>query len=172
MKAKFRSAVGNLHWVTPQSRWDRAVDTSRLQKKQNGPVWADYKALGKAVAQVKESAEVALRIRRLRKPVLGVWSDSSLYGSSGDPLEDPDVTSFDRHQVHSQWGYVLGFLEADDLNKTTDIPVSIVDWKSRSSKRVFHSTLATESGAAVEALGQACYMRAYYCGLLFGRQPG
>ena len=33
-KADFKSSVGDLHWVTSQTRVDHAVDTSRLQKRQ------------------------------------------------------------------------------------------------------------------------------------------
>ena len=36
-RAEYRSCVGNLHWVTAQTRLDRAVDTSKHQKKQNAP---------------------------------------------------------------------------------------------------------------------------------------
>ena len=36
-RADFKSGVGDLHWVTSQTRVDHAVDTSRLQKRQNKP---------------------------------------------------------------------------------------------------------------------------------------
>ena len=38
-KAEFRSATGNLHWVTSQTRFDQAVNTSLFQKRQNNPLW-------------------------------------------------------------------------------------------------------------------------------------
>ena len=41
-RAEFRSCVGNLHWVTAQTWLDRAVDTSKYQKRQNAPSRGDY----------------------------------------------------------------------------------------------------------------------------------
>ena len=101
-RAEFRSCVGNLHWVTAQTRLDRAVDTSKYQKKQNAPSWGDYKGLSKVVREVKASAEVGLRLRPIAKPVIGVWTDSSLYGANGE-LADPDLVEFEKHALYSHW---------------------------------------------------------------------
>ena len=46
-KADFKSGVGDLHWVTSQTRVDHAVDTSRFQKRQNKPTYGDYLDLAK-----------------------------------------------------------------------------------------------------------------------------
>ena len=162
-KAEFRSAVGNMHWATSQTRWDRAVDASRFQKVQLAPTWGDLKALSKAIRSVKSTASIAIRIRLIEKPCLAVWSDSSLYGSRGEVIDDPDLAGYERHQIHSQWGYVLALLPTDMLESVDDVPFSMLDWRSRSSKRVYHSTLATEANAMLEALGQANYLRAYWC---------
>ena len=35
--ADFKSGVGELHWITSQTRVDHAVDTSRFQKRQTKP---------------------------------------------------------------------------------------------------------------------------------------
>ena len=39
--ADFKSGVGDLHWVTSQTRVDHAVDTSRFQKRQTKPTYGD-----------------------------------------------------------------------------------------------------------------------------------
>ena len=67
-KAEFRSCVGNLHWVTAQTRLDRAVDTSKFQQRLNAPSWADFKGLSKVVKEVKATAEVGIRLRPISKP--------------------------------------------------------------------------------------------------------
>ena len=41
-RADFKSGVGDLHWVTSQTRVDHAVDTSRLQKRQVNPTYGDF----------------------------------------------------------------------------------------------------------------------------------
>ena len=51
--AEYRSGVGNLHWATSQTRVDHAIDTSKLQKKQNKPTYEDLKNLSKIVKEVK-----------------------------------------------------------------------------------------------------------------------
>ena len=66
--AEYRSGTGNLHWVTSQTRPDHAVDTSRLQKKQNQPTYDDLKDLVKIIKEVKKTASTRLKI----KPIIGI----------------------------------------------------------------------------------------------------
>ena len=68
--AEFRSSVGNLHWATSQTRVDHAVDTSRLQKRQNAPTYSDLKDLSKVTKEVKRTADVKLRIRPIKDMVI------------------------------------------------------------------------------------------------------
>ena len=70
-KADFQSSVGDLHWVTSQTRPDHAVDTSRFQKRQTKPTYSDYIDLGKAIKAVKETSTFKLRIRPISNPVVG-----------------------------------------------------------------------------------------------------
>ena len=168
-KAEYRSACGNLHWVTSQSRVDRAIDTSRAQKRQNGPTYGELKSLAKTVKEVKASADLCLRILPIDNPVLGVWTDSSLYGSTGELIDaDSDLEGYDKHLLHSQGGAFLAVLDGSLLDNMGDVPFSIADWRTRAGKRVFHSTFASEGGAAAEAMGMARYYRAYYCDIMLG----
>ena len=125
--AEFRSGVGNLHWVTPQTRPDQAFDTSRLQKRQNKPRFEDLKELKKVIDEVKATADAILRIRPLEEPILGAFTDSGLYGAEGEPLSDSDLDDYDKHKINSQQGTLLVMLEKDALEQLGDIPISISD---------------------------------------------
>ena len=59
-------------------------------------------------------------------------------------------------------------ISADDLESLGDVKVSFPDWRSRASKRVLHSTFAAESCAALEAIGLAIYLRAYFLEVFHG----
>ena len=61
-KAAFRSAVGNLHWVSSQTRPDCSVYTSRLHKVQNDPSLQDYGELAKVLRELRETADVVLKV--------------------------------------------------------------------------------------------------------------
>ena len=60
--ADFKSGVGDLHWVTSQTRVDHAVDTSRFQKRQTKLNYGDYLDLARVVKEVKQTADFSLRI--------------------------------------------------------------------------------------------------------------
>ena len=168
-KAEFRSGVGDLHWVSSQTRVDYAVDVSRLQKRQNNPTYGDLKNLSKTIREVKSTADLALTIQPISDPVVAVFSDSSLYGATGELIEcDSDLEGYDKHSIHSQGGALITVMSRPDLEKTTDVPFSLLDWRTRASKRVFHSTFAAEGGAAAEAIGMGKYVRAYLCDIMFG----
>jgi len=167
--AEFRSGVGNLHWATSQSRVDHAVDTSRLQKRQNAPTHADYKDLVKVVKEVKDTADVVIKIRPIQNMAVGAFTDSSLYGSQGELIPDDEaLAGYDKHKLHSQGGSLLVVFDKTHLDDLGDVPFSFADWRTRASRRVLHSTFAAEAQAGVETFGLAKYYRAYMCDILFG----
>ena len=114
-KADFKSSVGDLHCVTSQTRVDHAVDTSRLQKRQNNPVCTDFLDLGRIIRDVKETASFALRIRPIKEPVIACWSDSALYGAEGELLTDRDLEGYGKHKVYSQRGTLVAFMSKAHL---------------------------------------------------------
>ena len=169
-KADFKSGVGDLHWVTSQTRVDHAVDTSRLQKRQQNATYGDYLDLGRIIKEVKATASFSLRIRPISNPILGAWTDSALYGTEGEVLDpDSDLEGYDKHKIYSQRGAFLALVSQDHLDDVDDIPISLVDWRTKASKRVHHSTFAAEAQAGTEAQGLAVYFRAYYCDVLLGQ---
>lgn len=52
-------------------------------------------------------------------------------------------------------------LDADPLEETGPVPFSTMDWRSRASRRVLHSTFAAEATMAFEAASAAAYLRCY-----------
>ena len=135
------SGVGDLHWVTSQSRPDHAVDTSRLQKRQVTPTYNDLLDLGKVVKEVKATADFSLRIRPIKNPCIAIYTDSSLYGAEGELIDgDEDLKDYDKHKCFSQRGNLIVFMSQDHLEDVGEVPISAVDWKTRASKRVLHAT--------------------------------
>ena len=160
-----------MQWVTSQTRVDHAVDTSRLQKRQNHPTYGDYLDLGKIIHEVKATADFCLRIQKIENPVVGAWTDSALYGAEGELLESSDeelLKGYDKHKIFSQRGAFIALLSKDHLENVADVPVSIIDWRTRAAKRVFHATFAAEANAAVDCYGIARYFRAYWCDVHLG----
>ena len=103
--AEFRSGVGNLHWTTSQTRVDHAVDTSRLQKRQNQPNYGDLKDLAEVIKEVKSTADVSVKIRPIQNMVVAAYTDSALYGAEGEIIErDEDLEGYDKHKLFSQGG--------------------------------------------------------------------
>ncbi len=166
--AEFRSGVGNLHWATSQTRVDHAVDTSRLQKRQNQPTYGDLKDLSKVIREVKSTTEVAVKIRPIENMVVAAFSDSALYGAEGEIIErDEDLEGYDKHKLFSEGGLIL-LMNRNSLDDVGDVPFSVADWRTRASRRVLRSTFAAEAQAAAETYGLATYYRAYLADVLLG----
>jgi len=167
--AEFRSGVGNLHWATSQTRVDHAVDTSRLQKRQNKPTFDDLKDLAKVIKEVKSTSEMHIMIRPVENMVVAAYTDSSLYGSEGEIIDnDEELKGYDKHKLFSQGGSLIAMLNKDHLDDVGSVPFSFGDWRTRASRRVLHSTFAAEAQAAVETYGLAKYCRAYLADVLLG----
>ena len=101
--------------------------------------------------------------------MIGAWTDSALYGAQGEVLDnDSDLEGYDKHKCFLQRGAFLAILSKDHLDHLGDVPLSLMDWRTRASKRVLHATFAAESDAAAETHGLAEYFRAYWCDVLLG----
>ena len=128
--ADFTSGVGDLHWVTSQTRVDHTVDTSRLQKRQNKPTHGGCLDLSRVVKEVKQTAEFSLRVRYIKDPVVGAWADSALCGAEGELLDgesDTDLAAYDKHNIFSHRGAFLALLPRAFLEDVGDVPISIMD---------------------------------------------
>ena len=65
-----------------------------------------------------------------------------------DGESDTDLAAFDKHKIFSQRDAFLALLPRESLEDVGDVPLSIMDWKTRAGKRVFHATFAAETQAA------------------------
>ena len=74
--------------------------------------------------------------------------------------------------MYSQAGYLIGFIPEDQVGSIGAVPVSCLDWRSRASARVSHSIFGAETVAALETIGMAQHIRAFYCDVLIGGVPG
>ena len=119
--------------------------------------------------EVKSSPEVVVKIRPVENMCVCAYTDSSLYGSQGELIpDDDDLAGYDKHKSHSQGGSLVVTMNQDHLDNVDDVPFSMGDWRTRASRRVYHSTFASEAQAAVETYGLAKYYRAYLCDIIWG----
>ena len=131
--------------------------------------YSDYLYLGRTIKEVKDTSAFSLRVVPIANPCIGVWTDSALYGAEGEQFDrDSDLEGYDKHKVYSQRGAFVAIVSLDGLDDVGDVPISLVDWRTKASKRVHHSTFAAEAQSATEAHGLAMYFRAYWCDVLFG----
>ena len=66
-KCEYLSSVGNIHWVTSQYRWDKAMDANQLQKRQTAPALADLKAANKVTKDLVNTANLEVRIKKIHE---------------------------------------------------------------------------------------------------------
>ena len=64
-----------------------------------------------------------------------------------DGESETDLAAFDKHKIFSQRGAFIALLPKASLEDVSDVPISIMDWKTRAGKRVFHATFAAEAQA-------------------------
>ena len=109
------------------------------------------------------------------KPLVGVWTDSSLFGADGEKVElETDVVPKElRHKLHSQSGCFVAMLDEDQVMSGQEtIDFSVCDWRTHASRRVLHSTFAAEATTALEAVGSAVFLRTYFVEIMLGDRHG
>jgi len=70
--------------------------------------------------------------------------------------------------VKSQHGALVGVASAADVEKTTPLAFSPLDWATHASRRVVTSTFAAETSAALEAVGRGMYVRSLMAEIIHG----
>ena len=154
------------------TRPDIAFWTNKLQKRQNRPMVADLLDVNKLVREVQETADLAIRVRPIKRPMVMTYSDSSLCNTSGDVV--PDVSDFDtwtkeeKHKVRSQAGCLVAVIGRDEEESTHDTKCSVLGWKTAAMKRVVTSTFAAETGVALSSCGCGLFCRALLANILYG----
>ena len=174
-KSEFKSGCGGLNWVAGRTRMDAATITNFLQKRQAKPSVEDLITCSKAIKEVKASAEVALRVQKMPKDaVVGIWTDSALFNAEGEEIEDDaalnNMSIEDRKKIRSQAGAVVAIFSAEESKHVGPVKISILDWRTGSTKRLVLATFSAETQAAIDHVGMGIYARAFICEVWHGPQ--
>ena len=135
----YRSLVGQLNWLSRQSRPDIAYEVSERSSYGKHPLKEDVKKLNKLVKKTKfnDMKLTFPKIKDLEKSELICYSDASLGN-----LKDGG----------SQGGYIVFW-------KNEENKIGTIAWRSRRLRRVAWSTLAAETLALVEAVDAAIFIK-------------
>ena len=171
-RTDFRSVLGSLQWLATQTRGDLAFSVNQLQKRVNQLQVKDLLVANSLVKVVKEN-RVQMVFRNLGKDVSVVcWHDASLYNSLGVEVEDQEdqvIQNFnDKKWFYSQKGVITGFVRNADLDRTDNVPVNFISWKSKTNKRVIESSFASETHGAIMGHQNGHHLRALYAEVCHG----
>jgi hypothetical protein len=130
----FRGLIGQMGWVTRQTRPDLMVNLSMAAQSMGAPRIKDVVNLNKAVKMLKESADSLWRFvpspeLQLQNLVVCVFADSSFANVDG---------------TKSQCGFVIA-LTTSRIKDGLPTPIHVIETCSGSIKRGCRSTLAAES---------------------------
>ena len=144
----FRGLIGQMGWVTRQTRPDLMVNVSMAAQSMGSPKIKDVVALNKAVKMMKETAEAKWRFvhspdLQLHDLVVCVFADSSFANIDG---------------TKSQCGFVV-VLTTKDIKNGGNSPIHILETYSGSIKRVCRSTLAAEANGFLTGVEAGEYVR-------------
>jgi hypothetical protein len=171
--AEFCSVVGSLQWLAAQTRPDIAFDVNQLQKRRSVLSVKDLVETNKLVKVVKGTMETCVRIRGCERPHVVCWHDSGLTNSFGDAINDDEFSRVLAREgskgVHSQVGVMCGIAESSDMSRNDPFRVNVVDWRSKTARRVVTSSFAAEANAALEGVGMGMYVQSLVGEVLFGR---
>ena len=132
---QYRAAVGQLNWLSSQSRPDLAFDVCQLSTKLNDPTVRDVSYANKVIKKAKSLYPI--KFTTLGQPM--------------HLLTYCDASYANLHDGSSQGGYII-FLADDDGN------VSPVSWCSRKLRRVCKSTEAAETMAMLDAIDASVWI--------------
>ena len=140
-----RSLVGQIHWVSSQTRPDLSFDALELSIERNNATVTTLKRANKVIKKLKEG-ESKMVIEPIGQIVsLDVYADASFCNL-------PDGKS-------STCGFVI-FLHGTKSSR-------IIDWNSTKIQRVVSSTLEAEALSMKEALNNAVYLGSFLSELLY-----
>ena len=144
-KREMRGKIGQLLWLSRQSRPDLSYDASELASRVN---FAKVKDITDTNKKKKTKGErVTLKFKKLENPCLMIFTDASL-GNCSDG--------------GTQGGYFLCLKD-----KTNNI--TLLSWNSKKLRRVARSTLTAETLAMTEGMDTGIYAACLYSELLFGK---
>ena len=146
-KSNFRALIGQMDWVTRQSRPDLTVNVSMASQSMGRPTVKDVVELNKAVKMLKETSDAKWRFvasdLTLEECRVFCFADSSFANGEG---------------LKSQCGYVVG-LTRESITDGSEHPIYLLETYSGSIKRVCRSTLAAQSNGFLAGAEAAEYVR-------------
>ena len=168
----FRSVLGALQWLSTQSRPDISFMVNQLQKRVNMLEVKDLEVANQIVRIVKKN-EVSIVFRNLGEDVAIVsYHDAGLYNSLGVEIEENDddlIQSFrEKRLLYSQKGSLVGIVRKSDLERTSEVPINVLQWKTRTNRRIVESSFAAETHAAHMGYGNGHYLRVLYLEIMCG----
>ena len=143
--SQFRTLLGNLSWLSINSRPDIAFEVNRISMVQNQPTIGDLKALNRVLRDALSRPHSKLRFpaSTTRQTSLILMSDAA-FGNC------PDLVS-------SQGGHFVFYGEKPSLGNCTNL--SIIDWSSKKLRRIAKSTFVAEMLAFSKGIDHAIYLR-------------
>lgn len=141
-----RSEIGQLLWVSNQTRPDISFNVSNLAVNMEKSTSKDIVALNKVIRKLKNDSHV-MTFKRLQNPIKIIVYTDAAFGNLPDG--------------GSQGAYLI-FL-ADENNSC-----NIISWQSKHLKLIVRSSLAAETLAMGEGIDAALYFSAAYCEIVYG----
>ena len=144
-KKEYRAIVGQLNWISTQTRPDISYDVCELSSFFKTAKVDDALRLNKVVKKAKANHVILKypKLDDLNKLTIECYSDAS-YGNLNDG--------------GSQGGYVIFLSDGDKL--------SPIAWQSRRLRRIVKSTLAAETLALLDVAEAGIYLENLLCELL------
>ena len=139
---KLRAGVGQILWISLQTRPDLSFEACQLSNHLSDPNVADLVRFNKIVKDLKDNNDVCLIFKRIpgltQTPKITTYSDAA-FGNL--PKQG------------SQCGYIIFLTDSEGINKN---PIA---WKSVKLDRVCQSTVGAESLALIKAIDHTLFIR-------------
>eukprot|EP00435_Cladocopium_sp_Y103_P027150 s2554_g6.t1 len=160
----FRSKLYRVSWVAHQTRPEASGTVSILSSRLHKATVGDAVLLNKMVGHLRSTASQGIRLRAFDSKRMTFVGISDAGGVDGDS-RGRDDTGLPEDPVQGAW-MVLG----SDLLPSNDrkIPISVLSWRSSKLKRRVTSTMASETMALSQCLGEIEWLQIFYRDLLFG----
>ena len=159
----FRSMLYRISWVAHQTRPEVSGTVSILASKMHRATVQEAVLLNKAVGHLRSTSKQALRIRGFESSSMTFIGVSDAGGVDGDVggngpdgmVEDP---------VQGAWMVLTSSsLPTHDRR----IPVSVISWRSSKLKRRVTSTMASETLALSQCLGEVEWLQVMFRDLMY-----
>lgn len=160
----FRSKLYRVSWVAHQTRPEVSGATSILASRVHSAKVADAIYLNKAIGHLRSTATQPLRIRGYEPQQMTFIGVSDAGGVDGE-VRGNDETGIIEDPVQGAWMVLTSnALPTHDRR----IPVSIISWRSSKLKRRVTSTMAGETQALSQCLGEVEWLQVMHRDLVHG----